>query len=248
MDVRKYKESWAPKNWCFWTVVLENTLESSLDCKEIKPVNPSGNQSWIFIGWTDLEAETSIIWPPDVKSWLTGKDLDAGKDWRQEKKGTTEDGMVGWRHRLDGHGFEQALGVGNGQGSLVRCSPWGCKESDTNELLNWADFSFFLLYLNFHSVLLVSATQQWESVLMIHLTPLSWASFPPCSPLSSPLVIMESQTGLLVLYTNFSPAIYFTHSCIYMLMLLSPFVPLSPSLTMSTNPFSTPASPFLPWK
>ena len=136
-------------NWCFWTVVLENTLESSLDCKEIKPVNPSGNQSWIFIGWTDLEAETSIIWPPDVKSWLTGKDLDAGKDWRQEKKGTTEDGMVGWRHRLDGHGFEQALGVGNGQGSLVRCSPWGCKESDTNELLNWADFSFFFALFKF---------------------------------------------------------------------------------------------------
>ena len=131
-----YKESWALTNWCFWTVVLEKTLESSLDCKEIKPANPSGNQSWIFVGRTDAEAETSILWPPDVKSWLTGKDLDAGKDWRQEKKGTTEDGMVGWYHRLDGHEFEQAPGVGNGQGSLACCSSWGHKESDMTEWLN----------------------------------------------------------------------------------------------------------------
>ena len=142
----EYKESWALTNWCFWTVVLEKTLESSLDCKEIKPANPSGNQSWIFVGRTDAEAETSILWPPDVKSWLTGKDLDAGKDWRQEKKGTTEDGMVGWYHRLDGHEFEQAPGVGNGQGSLACCSSWGHKESDMSDLQNWADFSFFALF------------------------------------------------------------------------------------------------------
>ena len=100
-----YKESWAPKNWCFWTVVLEKTLESPLDCK-IKPVNPKGNQSWIFIGRTDAEAETLILWLPDVKSWLIGKDHDAGKDWRQEEKGTTEDEMVGWHHWLNGHEFE----------------------------------------------------------------------------------------------------------------------------------------------
>ena len=98
-----YKESWAPKNWCFWTVVLEKTLESYLDCKEIQPVHPKGDQSWIFIGRTDAEAETPIIWPPDVKHWLTGKDPDAGKDWRQEEKGTTEDDMVGWHHPLSGH-------------------------------------------------------------------------------------------------------------------------------------------------
>ena len=92
-----YKESWAPKNWCFWTVVLEKTLESPLDCKEIQPVHPKGNQSWVFIGRTDVEAETAILWPPDAKSWLIWKDPDAGKDWRGEEKGTTEDEMVGWQ-------------------------------------------------------------------------------------------------------------------------------------------------------
>ena len=101
-----YKESWALKNWCFWTVVLEKTLESPLDCKEIQPVHPKGNQSWIFIGRTDNEAETLILWPLDAKNWLIGKDPDAGKDWRQEEKGTTEDEMAGWHHRLNGHEFE----------------------------------------------------------------------------------------------------------------------------------------------
>ena len=101
-----YKESWAPKNWCFWTVVLEKALESPLDCKEIQPVYPKGNQSWIFIGRTDAEAEIPILWPPDAKNWLTGKDPDAGKNWRLEKKGTTEDEIVGWHHWLDGHEFE----------------------------------------------------------------------------------------------------------------------------------------------
>ena len=109
-----YKERWAPKNWCFWTVVLEETLESPLDCKEIQPVHPKGNQSWISIGRTDAEAETPIIWSPDVKNWLTGKDPDAGKDWRQEDKRMTEDEMVGWHRWLDGHEFEQVLGVGGG--------------------------------------------------------------------------------------------------------------------------------------
>ena len=101
------KESWAPKNWCFWTVVLEKTLESPLDCKEIKPVHPKGNQSRIFIGRADAEGETPILRPPDAKNWLIGKDPDAGKDWRQEEKGTTEDEMVGWHHWLNGHEFEQ---------------------------------------------------------------------------------------------------------------------------------------------
>ena len=131
-----YKESWASKNWCFWTVVLEKILESPLDCKEIKPVNPKGNQSWMFIGRTDAKAETLILWPPDVKNWLIWKDPDAGKDWRWEEKGTTKVEMVRWHHRLNGREFEQALGVGDGQGSLVCCSPWGPKESDTTERLN----------------------------------------------------------------------------------------------------------------
>ena len=134
-----YKESWAPKNWCFWTVVLEKTLESPLDCK-IKPVHPKGKQSWIFIGKTDAEVEAPILWPPEVKSQLIRKYLDAGKDWRQEEKGTIEDEMAGWHHRLDGHEFEQALGVGDGQGSLACCSPWSHKESDMTEQLYWTEF------------------------------------------------------------------------------------------------------------
>ena len=129
-----YKESWEPNNWCFWTVVLEKTLESSLDFKEIKAVHPKGNQSWIFIGRTDVEAEAPILWPPDdEKNWLFRKDPDAGKYWRQEEKGTTKGEMVGWHHQLDGHEFEQALGVGDGQGSLEGYSPWGHKELDMTE-------------------------------------------------------------------------------------------------------------------
>ena len=125
-----HKQVWVPKNWCFWTVMLEKSLESPLDCKEIKLVNPKENQSWIFIGRTDAETEAPIIWPPDLKSWLIGKDPDAGKDWRQEEKGTIEDEMVGWHHRLNGHELEQAPEDGEGQGSLACCSPWVCKESD----------------------------------------------------------------------------------------------------------------------
>ena len=125
-----HKESWALKNWCFWTVVLEKTLESPLDSKEIKPVNSKGNQSWIFIERTDAEAETPIFWPPDVKNWLIRKDPDAGKDWRPEEKGATEDEMAGWHHWLDGCEFEQTpegvadgQGVDDGQGSLACYSP-----------------------------------------------------------------------------------------------------------------------------
>ena len=130
-----HKEGWGPKNWCFWTVVLEKIPESPLDCKEIQSVNPKGNQSWIFIGRTDAEAETPKLWPPDAKSWLIKKDPDAGKDWRQEK-GTTKDEMVGWHHQLNGLEFEQAPGDDEGQGSLVCWSPCGCKETDTTEQLN----------------------------------------------------------------------------------------------------------------
>ena len=121
-----HKEGWALKNWCLWTVLLEKTLESPLVSKENKPVNPKGHQPWIFIGRT--EAEAPILWLPDAKSLLTGKDLDAGKEWKQEEKGMTENEMVGWLHWLNRHEFEQTLGVGDGWGSLVCCSPWDCKE------------------------------------------------------------------------------------------------------------------------
>ena len=134
-----YKESWALKNWCFWTMVLEKSLESPLDCKDIQPVHPKGNQSWIFIRRTDAEAEASVLWPPAAKNWLIGKDLDAGKDWRWEEKGATEDEMVRWHHWPDGH--EQVPGVGDGQGSLTCCSPWGRKELDMTEQLNWTESS-----------------------------------------------------------------------------------------------------------
>ena len=130
-----HKEGWKLKNWCFWTVVLEKTLESPLDCKQIQPVNPKGNQPWIFIGRTGAKAETTILWPPNAKNQLTGKDHDVGKDWRQGK-GTTEDEIVGWHHWLDGHEFEQSLLIGDGQGGQVCCSPRGQKDSDTT---NWTE-------------------------------------------------------------------------------------------------------------
>ena len=134
-----YKESWAPKNWCFWTMVMEKNLESPMDCKEIQPVHPKGDQSWVFIRGTDAEAETPVLRPPDGKNWLIGKDPHAGKDWRWVEKGTTEDEMVGWHHRLNGHEFEPTPGVGDGQGGLACCDSWGRKESDTTERLNWTE-------------------------------------------------------------------------------------------------------------
>ena len=131
-----YTESGELKSWYFWTVVLEKILENPLNCKEIQPAHLKGNQSWIFIGRTDAEAETAILWPPDAKNWLIGKDPDV-ENCRWEEKGTKEDEMVGWHHQLDGHEFEQAPGVDDGQGSLECCSPWGHKELDTVVQLNW---------------------------------------------------------------------------------------------------------------
>ena len=132
-----YEESWALKNWYFWTVVLGKTLESPLDCKEIQPVHSEGDQPWDFFGRNDANAETPVLWPPHAKSWLIGKDFDAGRDWGQEEKGTTEDEMAGWNHRPDGCEFEWTLGVGDRQGGLACCDSWGRKELDTTERLNW---------------------------------------------------------------------------------------------------------------
>ena len=149
-----YKESWVPKNWCFLIVWLEKTLESPLKCMEIQSVHPRGNQSWIFIGRTDAEAETPILWPPDAKNWLTGKYPDSGKVWRQEAKGLTEDEKVGWQHWLDGHEFEKVPKVGDGLGSLLCYSPWGHKESDMTEWLNWSVFfkNNHLIFLQCYSL------------------------------------------------------------------------------------------------
>ena len=135
------EESWVPKNWCFWTVVLEKTLESPLDCKEIQPVHSEGDQPWDFFRRNDAEAETLVLWPPHAKSWLIGKDSDAVRDWGQEEKGTTEDEMAGWYHWLNGRESGWIPGVGDGQGGLGCCDSWGCKKSDTTELLNWTDGS-----------------------------------------------------------------------------------------------------------
>ena len=140
-----HKEDWTPKNWCFQTVVLEKTLESPLDSKGIKLVNPNWNQSWIITGRINAEAEAPILCPPDVKRGFTGKDPDAGKDWGQEEKGVTEDGMVEWHHRLNGHEFQQTLGDSEGQGSLTWCRPWieKCHIRLSNwvtTILNWCAY------------------------------------------------------------------------------------------------------------
>ena len=139
-----YKETLAPKSWCFQTVVLEKTFESPLDCKEMNPVNPKGNQSWIFIWRTDAEAETPIIWPPYVNNWLIWKDSDAWKDWRQEEKRTKEDELVGWHRQLDGHELEQDQWIYDGKGSLACCSPWvaNFRHSWVTEL-NWTDLNWW---------------------------------------------------------------------------------------------------------
>ena len=129
-------------------------LESPLDCKEIQPVHSKGDQSWVFLGRTDAKAETPILWPPHAKSWLIGKDSDAGRDWGQEEKGTTEDEMAGWHHRCDGREFEWSLGVGDGQGGLVYCNSWCLKESDMTEWLSWTELNCFLVIKKLTPVLI----------------------------------------------------------------------------------------------
>ena len=141
-----YRGSSQPRHQTPSPALLEKTLESPLDCKEIQPVHPKGNQSWVFIGKTDVEAETPILWSPDEKSWLIWKDPDAGKDWGQEEKGTTEDEMVGWHHRLNGLGFGWTPGVGDGQGGLACCGSQGLKESDTTEWLYWTELNTICNY------------------------------------------------------------------------------------------------------
>ena len=152
-----YKESGPPKNWCFWTVVLEKTFESPLDCKRSnQSILKEIDQSWVFIGMTDAEAETPILWPPHAKSWLIWKDPDSGKNWGQEEKGTTEDEVIGWHHRLDGHGFGWTLEIGDGQGGLVCCGSWGHRESDTTERLNWTELKALLGILKKKKVFSIS--------------------------------------------------------------------------------------------
>ena len=145
MWVLDSKESWAPKNWCFWTVVLEKTLESPWTARRsnqsvLKEISPGCSLEALM-----LKLKLQLLWPPDAKNWLIWKDPDAGKDWRQEEKGTVKDEVVGWHHRLNGHGFGWTLGVGDGQGGLVCCGPWGCKQSDMTERLNWTEPNVILI-------------------------------------------------------------------------------------------------------
>ena len=224
MNVRD--EGWALKHWCFWAVVLEKTVESPLDCKEIKSVNPKGNQSWVFIGRTDAEAATPILLLPDVKNWLIWKDPDAGKDWGQEEKGTTEDEMVGWHHWLDGHEFEQAPRVGDGQGSLVCCSPWGRKELDMTEWLNWtekeipfpntqplATISVFLHVQRSYSgyFLSVESHHMWSCVWLLSFSMMFLKSSPVVTWIKTSLFLWDFHYGLVNEDRAFFPCVLWGH-------------------------------------
>ena len=166
----EHEDSWVPKNWCFWTVVLKKTLDSPLDCKNIQPVHPKGDHSWVFIGRTDIEAETPILWPPDGKSWFIWKNPDAGKDWRLEEKGMTEDEIVGWHHWLNRREFEWTPRVGDGQGGLACCSPWGRKMLDMTEQLNWTELNWYRSKRSFpHFKWFV-----WNSILLIFFFFVIW--------------------------------------------------------------------------
>ena len=162
--------SWVPMNWCFWTVVLEKTLESPLDCKEIQPVHPKGDESWVLIGRTDVEAGTPILWLPDAKSWLIGTDPDAGRDWGQKEKGTTGDEIVGWHHQLDGHGFGWTLGVGDGQGGLLQFMGLQRVEHDWATELTWDTTCLF----KHHALSNPSFLNWFEAALLSHFN--SWCS------------------------------------------------------------------------
>jgi len=200
------EESRVQKNWCFWTVVLEKTLESPLDCKEIQPVHPKGDQSWVFIGRNDAIAETPVLWLPHAKSWLIGKHPAAGREWRQKEKGTTEDEMARWHHWPDGREFEWTPRVGDGQGGLPWCDSWGHKESDTTERLNWTDCAGFCCIsqgIN-HGVHLLTPSQ----------TSLPFTTCP------IPLGCHKHQVELPVSHNKFSLAIYFAYGNVYVSILL----------------------------
>ena len=163
---------WVPKNWCFWTVVLEKTLESPLDCKEIQLVHSEGAQPWDFFGRNDAKAETPVLWPPHAKCWLIGKDSDAGRDWGQEEKGMPDDEMAGWHHWLDGGESEWTPGVGDEQGGLACCNSWGCKESETTERLNWIELT--CIFHNSMFCLLVWLYEWNCNVLCVYLCLISF--------------------------------------------------------------------------
>ena len=160
------EESWVPKNWCFWTTALAKTHDSPLDCKDIQPFHSKGDQSWVFFGGNDAKDETPVLWPPQVNSWLIGKDSDAGRDCGQEEKGTTEDEIAGWHHRLYGHESEWTPGAGDGQGALVSCNSWGHKESDMTEWLNWTELNWTDVLGEMFSLAVFRMTETWIQEVM----------------------------------------------------------------------------------
>ena len=179
---KRFNTLWAPKNWCFWTVVLEKTLESPLDSKEMQPVHSEGDQPWDFFGRNDAKAETPVLWPPHVKSWLIGKDSDAGRDWGQEEKGMTEDEMTGWHHWLNGRESGWTPGVGDGQGGLACCDSWGRKESETTKRLNWTELK----------------KKKWELSAFFPFSPLSLLSVPLL-----PFLLLSLSPFLLSFFVSF---------------------------------------------
>ena len=185
------KESRVPKNWCFWTVVLEKTLESPLNCKGIKPVHPKRDQSWVFIRGSDVEAETPILWPLDAKSWLNGKDPDTGRNWGQEEKGTTEDEMARWHHQLNVHEFGWTLGVGDGHGGLTCCNSWGRKELDTTERLNWTELNWISTNENHLDIKYCTRT-----ITKLNKTNLVWVSRTIPQNLNAELGLQQSRCFL----------------------------------------------------
>ena len=187
------EESWTLKNWCSWTAVLEKTPASSLDCKEIQPVHSKGDQPWVFLGRNDAKAETPVLWPPQAKSWLIGKDSDAGRDRGQEEKGMTEDEMAGWHHRLDRREFEWTPGVGDGQGGLARCDSWGREESDTTEWLNWTELMHVKFLHILHSHLGLNDTSP-EKLSHFH----HFRYGPPMLPFTVPIIMKIKQSKLTV--------------------------------------------------
>ena len=211
-------ESWTVKKAEHWrtdalfTVVLEKTLESPLDCKEIQPVHPKEDQSWVFSGRNDATVETPVLWPPHAKSWLIGKDSDAGRDWGQEEKGTTEDEMTGWHNRLDGCEFVWTLGIGDGQGGLVCCNSWGCKESDTTERLNWTELNVSFFILSTLQNLFISLSKSIKAACFglflcllsdFYILELNFVSFSPVNLFFILFLTLQYCIGFDLFYVNF---------------------------------------------
>ena len=238
MWVLDCEESWALKNWCFWTVVLEKTLESPLDCKEIQPVHSKGDQSWVYFGRSDAKTETPVLWPPHAKSWLTGKDSDVGRDWEQERKVMTKDEMAGWHHWLNGHESEWTPGVGDGQGGLACCNSWGRKESDTTETeLKWTELNHWVLQAEnendqrtslWHSFFLFKyvrylTSSNIKTIWKVHSEESQLHLYSP-----QPFILTHINNHVLVCVISFQCYFLQNHVCVYLIVYIKyVWIPIS---------------------